>query len=132
MNKTTLALIITLALLSTPSMASTNQTLNDRLAFRIGPFFPSIDTNVTVGGQKQNLEDYLDDTATTGAIAGAWRISRHFRLNFGYWAVNRDSTESLDHNQAIGPINVPAGTAITATFDSSLASAVLGWSFISN
>ncbi len=131
MNKTTLASIITLSLFSTTSMAaSANQTLNDRLAFRFGPFFTSIDTSITVGGQKQNLEDYLDDTATTGAIAGAWRISKHFRLNFGYWAVNRDSSESLDHNQAIGPINVPAGTTIAATFDSSMASAALGWSFI--
>jgi len=129
MNK--LAFAISLALMSASAQAAPiNQTLNDRLAFRIGPFFPSIDTSVAIGGQKQSFEDYLDDTATTGAIEGAWRISKHFRLNFGYWAVNRDSSDSLDHSTPIGPINVPAGTTIAASFDSSLASAALGWTFV--
>lgn len=131
MKKIILRSTITMALLSTVSVnAYANQTLNDRLALRFGPFFPSIETSVAVGGQKQQFEDYLDDSATTGAINGVWRISKHFRLNFSYWAVNRDSSESLDHDQKIGPINVPAGTAIGASFDSSLASASLGWTFI--
>jgi len=110
--------------------ASANQTLNDQLAFRFGPFFPSIDTSVTVGNQEQNFEDFLDDSATTAAIKGVWRINKNFRLNFGYWAVNRDTSDSLDHSVPIGPINVPAGTSIGASFDSSLLSAALGWSFV--
>ncbi|MBW1791338.1 MAG: hypothetical protein JRJ14_03580 [Deltaproteobacteria bacterium] len=131
MNKISLVSIISIGLLSASAQAaSSNPTLNDQLAFRIGPFFPSIDTSIKVGNQEQNFEDYLDDSATTAAIKGVWRISKHFRLNFGYWAVNRDSSVSLDHSVPIGPINVPAGTSIGAAFDSSLLSAALGWSFV--
>ena len=131
MNKISLVSIISIGLFSASAQAaSSNPTLNDQLAFRIGPFFPSIDTSVKVGNQEQNFEDFLDDSATTAAIKGVWRISNHFRLNLGYWAVNRDSSASLDHNVPIGPINVPAGTSIGASFDSSLLSAALGWSFV--
>lgn len=132
MKKIFLVSAITLGLFSTTVHAApSNPTLNDRLAFRVGPFFPSIDTSIKIGTQEQNFEDFLDDSATTGAIKGVWRISKHFRLNFGYWAVDRDSTSALDTSVPIGPITVPAGTPIGASFDSSLASAALGWSFVS-
>ena len=131
MNKISLVSIISIGLFSASAQAaSSNPTLNDQLAFRVGPFFPSIDTSVTVGNQEQNFEDFLDDSATTAAIKGVWRITKHFRLNFGYWAVDRDSSDSLDTSVPIGPINVPAGTSIGTTFDSSLLSAALGWSFV--
>ena len=112
--------------------ASINPTLDDKLALRFGPFFASIETSVKVGNETQNYEDYLDDSETTGSIKGIWRISDHIRLNFGYWAVNRESSDSLDHNVNIGPVMVPAGTSIGASFDSTLATASLGWSFVNN
>ena len=131
MNKINLVSIISIGLLSASAQAaSSNPTLNDQLAFRIGPFFPSIDTSIKVGNQEQNFEDFLDDSATTAAIKGVWRITKHFRLNFGYWAVDRENSDSLDTSVPIGPINVPAGTSISAAFDSSLLSAALGWSFV--
>jgi len=129
MNK--IAFTISLALLSaTAQAASSNQTLNDQLALRIGPFFPSIDTSVKIGDQEQNFEDYLDDSATTAAIKGVWRFSKKLRLDIGYWAVERDSSESLSNIVIIGSTPVPPGTAIGATFDTSLLSASLGWSFV--
>jgi len=115
---------------SSITVASANQTLDDRVGIRFGPFFPSIDTSVTVGNQTQSYENFLDDSATTAAIAVAWRLTKHFRLNFDYWAVNRDSSESLDQNIPIGPINIPAGTSINATFDSGMMGVALGWSFV--
>ncbi|HBE92523.1 MAG TPA: hypothetical protein DDW55_08330 [Gammaproteobacteria bacterium] len=131
MKKTALATAVSLALISASAQAAPlNPTVHDRLALRFGPFFPSIETSIKVGSEQHNYEDFLDDSETTGAIKGIWRISKHFRLNFGYWAVNRESSDSLDHNINIGPITVPAGTAIGATFDSSMATAALGWSFV--
>lgn len=121
------ALIFSLA---TVQLASANASLDDNIAFRVGPFFPGIDTKVKVGNEEQNFEDYLDDSATTAAIKGVWRISQKFRLNFGYWAVNRDTSESAGQNANIAGITIPAGTSIGASFDSSLANAALGWSFI--
>jgi hypothetical protein len=133
MKKSALFSVLGLALCSAPTLvASANQTLNDKITFRIGPFFPSIDTSVTIGNEKQTFEDYLDDSATTAAIKGVWRISRHFRLNFGYWAVDRDESEGTSEPVSIGPIDVPVGTSVGASFDTSLANANLGWSFVSN
>jgi opacity protein-like surface antigen len=130
MKKTAITSAIGLALLSASITASANQTLDDRVGIRFGPFFPSIDTTIKVGNEEQNFENFLDDSATTGAIDVAWRISKHFRADFNYWAVNRDDTTSLDQSMPIGPINVPAGTSIGASFDSSMLSAALGWSFV--
>lgn len=133
MNKTAIISTLSLALVSTPILtASANQSLNDQIAFRIGPFLPSIDTTVTIGNETQNFEDYLDDSTTTFAIKGIWRFSKHFRLNFGYWNVDRDESAATDEPHNIAGIPIPVGTSLTATFDSSLANANLGWSFISN
>lgn len=131
MKKQAMASAIMLGLLTATAQASPNNPgLNDRVSLSFGPFFPAIDTKVKVGNQEQVFEDYLDDTATTGAIAAVWRISRHFRLNFGYWAVNRDTSEALDRNVNIGGITVPAGTSIGASFDTSQLKASLGWTFV--
>jgi len=131
MKKIAIASMLGLAVISSSiTVASANQTLNDRVGIRFGPFFPSIESSVTVGNQTQAYEDFLDDSATTGAVAVAWRISKHFRVDFDYWAVNRDRSESLDRNIPIGPITVPAGTSIGATFDSGMLGVSLGWSFV--
>lgn len=131
MKKIAIASMLGLALVSSSiTVASANQTLNDRVGIRFGPFFPSIDTSVTVGNQTQNYEQFLDDSATTGAVAVAWRLTKHFRVDFDYWAVNRDSSESLDQDVPIGPINVPAGTSIGASFDTGMLGVALGWSFV--
>ena len=83
MKKSALFSVLGLALCSAPTLvASANQTLNDKITFRIGPFFPSIDTSVTIGNEKQTFEDYLDDSATTAAIKGVWRISELKFLEF--------------------------------------------------
>jgi hypothetical protein len=132
LKKSVFTVIASLGLLSVSASAESNPTLNDKLALRIGPFFPSIETSVTVGNTTQNYEEFLDDSETTGAIKGVWRMTEHLRLNFGYWAVERESSDSLDHNVNLGPTSIPAGTTIGATFDTSIATAALGWSFISD
>jgi hypothetical protein len=135
-KKTMIASVISIvmlfasALTVTAQAASINQTLDDRISFRFGPFFPSIDTSITINDDKFDFEDVLDDSAFTGSIQGLWRISRRFRLNFGYWAVNRDESESAGPNESIGGITIPEGTTIAATFDSSYANAGLGFSFV--
>jgi len=133
MKKLATAAAISIGLMSgTVHAAPENPTLNDRFAVRMGPFFASMDTKVKIGNEEQTFEDYLDDSKTTAAIQGIWRISKHFRLNFGYWAVDRETSESSDQNHNIGGITIPAGSSIGATFESSLANAALGWSFVAN
>ena len=46
MKKIAIASMLGLAVVSSSiTIASANQTLNDRVAIRFGPFFPSIDTH---------------------------------------------------------------------------------------
>jgi len=135
-KKTMIASVISIVMLFalaqavSAQAASKNQTLDDRISFRFGPFFPSIDTNLNISGEKYDFEDVLDDSATTGSIKGLWRISRRFRLNFGYWAVNRDESKSIGQGESIGGITIPAGSTIKATFDTSYANVGLGFSFV--
>jgi hypothetical protein len=133
MKTTVITSALCLSIVSTALQAAPiNPSINDRFALRAGPFFASMDTNLKVGNEQQTFEDYLDDSKTTAAIQGVWRISNNFRLNFGYWAVNRDETESSDQNYTIGGITIPVGSAVGASFDSSLATASFGWSFVAN
>jgi hypothetical protein len=100
------------------------------LACAVGGFFPNIDTSVKINGQDYDFEQSLDDNVSTGAIQGLWRITRKLRLNFGYWAVNRDESGSLGQNESIGGITVPAGSSLSATFDTSYLNAAIGYSFV--
>lgn len=133
MKKVLAASALGLALVSVGAYAAPiNPTINDRLALRIGPFFASMDTTIRVGNIEQTFEDYLDDSETTAAIQGVWRISERFRLNFGYWAINRGESETLDQSFTVGGITFPAGSSASATLDSSLGVGSLGWSFVAN
>lgn len=133
MKKQTIALALGIGFVSTGLHAAPiNPTLNDKFALSVGPFLANIDTKLTINGEQQDFEDYLDDNKTTAAIQGLWRITEQFRFNFGYWAVNRDTSDSSDQNHTIAGVAIPAGTSIGATFDSSLATASLGWSFVTN
>ena len=133
MRITALSTTLCLGIFSTGIQAThINPSINDRFALRAGAFNANMDTKVKVGNEEQTFEDYLDDSKMTGAIQGIWRISKHFRFNFGYWAVNREETESSDQNYNIGGITIPAGSSVGATFDSSMGIAALGWSFVAN
>lgn len=131
-KKIILAAAVGLAMTSTVTVqaASTNKTMDDRFSLRFGPFFPSIDTKVKIGGTDYDFEGQLDDSTTTGAIRGVWRVTRKFQFKFGYWAVNRDGSESLSQSESIGGITIPAGSSISATFDTSYLYGALGYSFV--
>ena len=130
-KKSVTATAVSLVLLSASAQAaSTNLTLHDQLSFRAGGYFSSIDTSATINGEKFDFEEVLDDSATTGSIQALWRVTSKLRLNFGYWAVNRDESESLGQSESIGGINVPAGSTVAASFDTSYLNAAIGYSFI--
>ncbi len=148
LKKTMIASVISIVMLfalaqaasaqATPAKATlapsglTNQTLDDRFSIRFGLYYPSIDTSVKINNEKFDFEEVLDDNALTGAIQGLWRISNRFRLNFGYWAANRDESVSSGQGESIGGITIPAGSEIGASFDTSYANVGLGFSFVRN
>lgn len=131
-KKITLATAVSLAITGSvmAQSAAANQTLDDQLALRFGPFFPSIDSSVQIGGTDYDFEGNLEDNATTGAVIGLWRVTRKFQIRFGYWAVNRDDSESLNQSESIGGITIPAGSSISASFDTSYLYGSLGYSFV--
>jgi opacity protein-like surface antigen len=121
LKKSVLATGVSLVLLSASAQAaSNNPTLHDTISFRAGGFVPNIDTSVTIDGKKFDFEEVLDDNVTTGAITALWRVSNKLRINFGYWAVDRDESELL----GLG------GTTVAASFDTSYLNAAIGYSFI--
>ena len=136
LKKTMIASVISVVMLFASAQVvsaqapSKNQTLDDRFSIRFGLYYPSIDTSVKINDEKFDFEEVLDDNALTGAIQGLWRISDRFRLNFGYWAANRDETASSGQVESIGGITIPAGSTIGATFDTSYANVALGFSFV--
>ena len=131
LKKNALACAFGLAMVSVSAQAaSTNPTLDDQFSLRFGPFFPNIDTQVKINGSDYDFEEVLDDSTTTGSIQGLWRITRKLRLNFGYSAVNRDESQSLSQNESIGGITIPAGSSVSASFDTSYLNAAIGYSFV--
>ena len=131
LKKTALACAFGLAMVSVSAQAaSANPTLDDQLSLRFGPFFPNIDTSVKINNEDFDFESVLDDSTTTGAIQGLWRITRKLRLNFGYWAVNREESASLSQPESIGGITIPPGSSVSATFDTSYLNAAIGYSFV--
>ncbi len=131
MNKQIVSISACLALLSASPLASAqNPTLNDNFSIRAGGFLTSIDTNIAINGKKFDFENILDDSVNTGTIQGLWRISDKIRLTAGYWAVDRDETASLGVADNIGGTPIPAGSTLTASFDTSYLNAAIGYSFI--
>ncbi len=131
LKKSTIPVLTSILFMSASAQAgSYNPTLTDKISFRAGGFLTSIDTNITINGNRFNFEEVLDDSVTTGTVQGLWRITDKLRLNFGYWAVNRDETTTLGQNDSIGGIGIPAGSSLTASFDSSYLNGALGYSFI--
>jgi len=131
MYKALVPLSACLTLFSVSALAdSSNPTLNDNLSVRAGGFFTSIDTNVAINGKNFNFEDVLDDNVSTGTIQGLWRITNKIRLTAGYWAVDRDEATSLGSADNIGGTVIPAGSTLSASFDTSYLNAAIGYSFI--
>jgi opacity protein-like surface antigen len=121
LKKSVLTTAISLVLLSVSAQAaSTNPTLHDTLSFRAGGYFSDIDTSVTIDGKEFDFEEVLDDNVTTGAITALWRVSNKLRINFGYWAVERDESDVLGQG----------GATVAASFDTSYLNAAIGYSFI--
>ena len=120
-KKSALATAVSIVLLSASAQAaSTNPTLHDQISFRAGGFFADIDTSVTIDGKKFDFEEVLDDNVTTGAITALWRVTEKLRINFGYWAVDRDESTLL----GVG------GATAAVSFDTSYLNAAVGYSFI--
>ena len=112
--------------------ASLNPTLDDRVSIRVGPFFANVDSSLVLRGQEFTLEDRLEDSKTTAAIALDWRITSRLILFGGYTQVSRGETFTASAPIPVGGFNIPAGSTADLEFKTQNFKANLGYSFVRN
>ena len=112
--------------------ASLNPTLDDRVSIRGGPFFASIDSSLRVQGQDFDVEDRLDDSKTTFAIAVDWRLTSRLILTGGYSQVSRDESLTAGTPIGIGGVTIPAGSSAELDFTTRQFGVNLGYSVVRN
>jgi hypothetical protein len=112
--------------------ASLNPTLDDRVSIRGGPFFANVESNLVIRGQEFKVEDQLDDSKTTAAIALDWRITSRLILIGGYTQVSRSETFGAGTPTGIGGVTIPAGASADVKFKTQNLKANLGYSFVRN
>jgi hypothetical protein len=112
--------------------ASLNPTLDDRVSIRGGPFFASIDSSLAIQGQDFSVEDRLDDSKTTFAIALDWRITSRLILTGNFSQVSRDETFGAGTPIGIGGVTIPAGASAELDFTTRQFGVNLGYSVVRN
>jgi hypothetical protein len=107
-------------------------------ALYLGAFFINSDTDFDLGaGASISIdgEDVLDldENYTVFRAAAFWRITRRNRIDFTYYAMNRDGTSDLE-------VDIPLpdggsyqkGTRIKTDFDMTILRGSYAWSFFKN
>ena len=133
--------LLVMGMFSQPLMAEEEDFSNEpweRAALYLGAFFVHNDSDLELGqgvGVSIDGEDALDldEDVTVFRADGFWRIKRNHRLDFTYYAMNRDGTTSLG-------VDIPLpdgerfqeGARVKTDFDMTILRASYAWSFFKN
>ncbi len=111
----------------------------ERGALYLGAFFidSNSDLQLGTGGAKVKIDAEevlgLDENYTVFRADALWRMTRRNRLDFTYYAMNRDGTRELAIDiPDPGGGSFPAGTRIKTDFDMSILRGSYAWSFFKN
>jgi len=111
----------------------------EKAALYLGAFFITADSNLELGsdalGIKVDGEDALglDEDFTVFRADAFWRITRRNRVDFTYYAMNRDGTTDLGIDiPKPGGGSFPAGARIKTDFDMTFLRGSYAWSFFKN
>jgi len=122
-----LAILFMLGLVSQPLLAEEEKKPAadysdepwERAALYLGAFFVDADSDLELGGGgvrvKVDGEDVLglDETMTVFRADAFWRITRRNRVDFTYYALNRDGTNELSIDiPEPGGGTIPVGTKV--------------------
>ncbi len=110
----------------------------ERAALYLGAFFITSDSDLELGGGvgiKVDAEEVLglDEHITTFRADAFWRITRRNRVDFTYYAMNRDGSNDLRVDIPDGDGgSFPVGTKIKTDFDMTILRGSYAWSFFKN
>ena len=145
-----LSMLLFLGLFSQPLMAqeAKKEDVNqkdysnepwERGALYLGAFFLDSNSDLQLGGGgakvKVDAEEVLglDENFTVFRGDALWRITRRNRLDFTYYAMNRDGSNELAIDiPKPGGGSFPVGTRVKTDFDMSILRGSYAWSFFKN
>jgi hypothetical protein len=122
-----------------PPAASTPQhrLLNDSFRFSLGGFRAESTTEARLStasggtGVDVNFEDMLglDKIRLIGEASLYWRFTERWRVDLGYWNLNRHGTRTLEQDVNWGGNTYPIGTTVDSKYRISDLRAAVGYSF---
>jgi hypothetical protein len=122
-----------------PPSASTPQhgLLSDRFRLSLGAFRAESTTearlSTTSGGSgvDVNFEDLLglDKIKLIAEASMYWRFAERWRVDLGYWSLNRNGSRTLDRQINWGDNTYPIGTTVDSSYKISDLRAAVGYSF---
>jgi hypothetical protein len=133
--------LFALGVFSQPLMAEEEDYSNEpweRAALYLGAFFVHNDSDLELGeGAGINIDGEdaldLDEDITVFRADAFWRITRRNRVDFTYYAMNRDGTTDLNVDIPLpGGGSYQEGTRIKTNFDMTILRASYAWSFFKN
>lgn len=122
-----------------PPSASVPQhrLLNDRFRLSLGAFRAESTTEARLStasggaGVDVNFEDILglDKIKLIGEGSMYWRFAERWRVDLGYFSLNRSGTRTLDSNVEWGGNPYPIGTTVNSSYKISDLRVAVGYSF---
>jgi hypothetical protein len=124
-------------LLALPATSFAQQAKWEAWEFRLGAFWPSIDTTVQANaangalGTTINLESDLGlaDSKTLPIFDASWRFADRHRLVFDYVKLDRSATATASGEIRFGDTVFPVNTSVNSTFNSKVYALTYLYSF---
>lgn len=114
------------------------ETPRDEYWIGLEYFYPTITSTARVDfpgtnvpGTEVRLEDELglSDRKGTPYVLAGMRIAQNWRIQFEYYALNRDATRIIDRQINFGDISFPVSGQVNTKFDSSIYRLTGGYAF---
>lgn len=120
-----------------PAATPQHRLLNDRFRLTVGGFYAESTTEARLStasggtGVDVNFEDMLglDTRKWVGEFGMYWRFAEHWRVDLGYFSLNRSASRVLATDVTWGGNTYTAGTTVDSTVKMSDLRAAVGYSF---
>jgi len=130
------AIAVSACALALPGHAFAQWT-DANFTFRVGGFFPSVDTRARADGNNGLIGTVLDfetdlglsDSKTLPIVDLEWRFANNHRLTLNYLDLSRDATSTLKGSVSWQGQVYPINTQVHSEFDSKILAFSYLWSF---
>jgi hypothetical protein len=128
---------IAAAVLLAPSISFAQSPVDETWSFRLGAFFPNIDTKARAdgtGGRVGTSIDFesdlgLSSSKTLPIFDATWRVAPNHRVEFGYLDLSRTGSTTLTANIEWQGETFSRSTQVRGEFDSQIIAATYLYSF---